>query len=79
MKPIMRFWILKKSRISEILANGLWNFQEYASILEELLDLRHLGFAIQTPVNFLGTLTEEQLDLEKSKRLSAMLLNFCMI
>lgn len=51
------------------------NFQEYASILEELMDFEHLGFAIQTLINFLGTLTEEQLDLEKSKRLSAMLLN----
>lgn len=51
------------------------NFQEYAYILEELMDFEHLGFAIQTLINFLGTLTEEQLDLEKSKRLSAMLLN----
>lgn len=51
------------------------NFQEYASILEELMDFEHLGFAIQTLINFLGTLTSEQLDLEKSKRLSAMLLN----
>lgn len=51
------------------------NFQEYASILEELMDFEHLGFAIQTLINFLGTLTEEQLDPEKSKRLSAMLLN----
>lgn len=51
------------------------NFQEYASILEELMDFEHLGFAIQTLINFLGTLTSEQLDLEKSKRLATMLLN----
>ena len=51
------------------------NFQEYADILEELMDFEHLGFAVQTLINFLGTLTEEQFDPEKSKRLSAMLLN----
>ena len=51
------------------------NFQEYATILEELLEFEHLGFAIQTLINFLGTLTEEQFDPDKSKRLSAMLLN----
>ena len=51
------------------------NFQEYASILEELMEFEHLGFAIQTLINFLGTLTTEQLEDEKSKRLAAMLLN----
>ena len=51
------------------------NFQEYATILEELLEFEHLGFAIQILINFLGTLTEEQFDPDKSKRLSAMLLN----
>jgi len=51
------------------------NFQEYATILEELMDFEHLGFAVQTLINFLGTLTEGQFDPEKSKRLSAMLLN----
>jgi len=51
------------------------NFQEYADILAELMEFEHLGFAIRTLINFLGTLTEEQFDLEKSKRLAAMLLN----
>ena len=51
------------------------NFQEYADILEELMEFEHLGFAIQTFINFLDTLTKEQIDGEKSKRLSAMLLN----
>ena len=51
------------------------NFQEYADILAELLEFEHLGFAIQTLINFLDTLTVEQLDSEKVKRLSAMLLN----
>jgi len=51
------------------------NFQEYADILEELMDFEHLGFAVQTLINFLGTLTEEQFEPEKSKRLAAMLLN----
>ncbi|NCD13505.1 MAG: response regulator, partial [Epsilonproteobacteria bacterium] len=44
-------------------------------ILEELMEFEHLGFAIQTFINFLDTLTKEQIDGEKSKRLSAMLLN----
>lgn len=46
-------------------------FQEYAEILAELMEFEHLGFAIRTLINFLGTLTEEQFDLEKSKRLRA--------
>ena len=51
------------------------NFQEYATILEELMDFEHLGFAVQTLINFLGTLRDEQFDVEKSKRLASMLLN----
>ena len=51
------------------------NFQEYAEILAELMEFEHLGFAVRTLINFLGTLTEEQFDVEKSKRLAAMLLN----
>jgi len=51
------------------------NFQEYAIILAELMEFEHLGFAVRTLINFLGTLTEEQFDVEKSKRLAAMLLN----
>lgn len=51
------------------------NFQEYAETLSELMEFEHLGFAIRTLINFLGTLTEEQFDLDKSKRLAAMLLN----
>lgn len=51
------------------------NFQEYADILEELMEFEHLGFAIQTLINFLGTLTEDQFEPEKVKRLSTMLLN----
>ncbi|AHJ13969.1 response regulator [Sulfurospirillum multivorans] len=51
------------------------NFQEYAEILAELMEFEHLGFAVRTLIDFLGTLTEEQFDTDKSKRLSAMLLN----
>jgi two-component system chemotaxis response regulator CheY len=51
------------------------NFQEYADLLEELMDFEHLGFAVQTLINFLGTLTEDQFEPEKVKRLSTMLLN----
>lgn len=51
------------------------NFQEYADVLAELMEFEHLGFAIRTLINFLGTLTEEQFDADKSKRLATMLLN----
>ncbi|MDD2384402.1 MAG: response regulator [Sulfurospirillaceae bacterium] len=51
------------------------NFQEYANVLEELMDFAHLGFAVQTLINFLSTLTEEQFDNTKVKKLSSMLLN----
>lgn len=51
------------------------NFQEYADVLEELVDFAHLGFAIATLINFLSTLTEEQFEDTKVKKLSSMLLN----
>lgn len=51
------------------------DFQEYADILEELVDFAHLGFAVQTLINFLTTLTEEQFESDKVKKLSSMLLN----
>ena len=51
------------------------NFQEYADVLAELMEFEHLGFAIRTLINFLGTLTEEQFDSDKSKCLANMLLN----
>ena len=51
------------------------NFQEYATILEELIDFAHLGFAIRTLVSFLSTLSEDQFDEAKVKKLSFMLLN----
>ncbi|QIR75616.1 response regulator [Sulfurospirillum diekertiae] len=51
------------------------NFQEYADVLEELVDFAHLGFAIQTLINFLTTLTEDQFEDTKVKKLSSMLLN----
>ncbi|MBP6497922.1 MAG: response regulator [Campylobacteraceae bacterium] len=51
------------------------NFQEYANVLEELVDFQHLGFAVQTLINFLTTLTEDQFEADKVKKLSSMLLN----
>lgn len=67
--------IFEKEPNKQNLAAFYENFQEYADILEELMDFEHLGFAVQTLINFLGTLTEEQFEPAKSKRLSAMLLN----
>ncbi len=51
------------------------NFQEYANVLEALVDFQHLGFAVQTLINFLTTLTEDQFEADKVKKLSSMLLN----
>ncbi len=51
------------------------NFQEYVDVLEELVDFAHLGFAVQTLINFLTTLTEEQFEADNVKKLSSMLLN----
>lgn len=51
------------------------NFQEYADVLEQLVDFQHLGFAVQTLINFLSTLTEEQFAEDKVKKLSSMLIN----
>jgi len=51
------------------------NFQEYADVLEELVDFQHLGFAVQTLINFLTTLTEDQFEAQRVKKLSSMLLN----
>lgn len=49
------------------------NLQEYADVLAELMAFEHLGFAVQTLINFLSTLTEDQFESEKIKRLSTML------
>lgn len=51
------------------------NFQEFVAVLEELVDFQHLGFAIQTLIDFLFTLTEDQFKPEDVKKLSSMLLN----
>ncbi len=51
------------------------NFQEYADLLAELVDFAHLGFSVQTLINFLSTLTEDQFEETKVKKLSSMLLN----
>jgi len=51
------------------------NFQEYADLLAELVDFEHLGFSVQTLINFLSTLTEDQFEKTKVKKLSSMLLN----
>lgn len=51
------------------------NFQEYADVLEQLVDFQHLGFAVQTLINFLSTPTEEQFAEDKVKKLSSMLIN----
>lgn len=51
------------------------NFEVYVNILAELVDFAHLGFALQTLINFLTTLTEEQFEETKVKKLSSMLLN----
>lgn len=51
------------------------NFQEYADVLEQLVDFTHLGFALRTLIDFLSTLVEEQLEPVKVKKLSSMLLN----
>ena len=51
------------------------NFQEYSNVLEALVDFQHLGFAVQTLINFLTTLTEDQFEADKVKKLSSMLLN----
>lgn len=51
------------------------NFQEYADVLEELIDFAHLGFAVRTLVDFLTTLTEDQFKEDQVKKLSSMLIN----
>ena len=51
------------------------NFQEYGDVLAQLVNFEHLGFAIQTLINFLSTLTEDQLAGDKVTKLSSMLLN----
>jgi len=51
------------------------NFQEYADILDQLIDFGHLGFAMKTLIDFLSGLTEEQFEQDKVKKLSSMLLN----
>lgn len=67
--------LFEKEPSKHTLAVVYENLQEYANLLGELMEFEHLGFAVQTLINFLGTLTEEQFEIEKSKRLAAMLLN----
>lgn len=71
-KAILAFEQNPSKRTANIICD---NFQEYASVLEELVDFAHLGFAIQTLINFLSTLTEDQFEETKVKKLSSMLLN----
>lgn len=51
------------------------NFQEYVDVLEQLVDFAHLGFALKTLIEFLGTLSEESFEEAKVHKLSSMLLN----
>lgn len=71
-KAILEFEKSPSKRTAMIICD---NFQEYADVLEELVDFQHLGFAIQTLINFLTTLTEDQFEDQKIKKLSSMLLN----
>lgn len=71
-KAILDFEKSPNKRTAMIICD---NFQEYADVLEELVDFQHLGFAIQTLINFLTTLTEDQFEDQKVKKLSSMLLN----
>lgn len=71
-KAILDFEKHPSKRSMEIVCD---NFQEYANVLAELIDFAHLGFAVQTLINFLSTLTEDQFEEEKVKKLSSMLLN----
>ena len=71
-KAILDFEQRPSKRTAMIICD---NFQEYANVLEELVDFQHLGFAIQTLINFLTTLTEDQFETQKVTKLSSMLLN----
>ncbi|MDD3343724.1 MAG: response regulator [Sulfurospirillaceae bacterium] len=71
-KAILVFEDNPSKKATELICN---NFQEYANILEELIDFAHLGFAIRTLINFLSSLSEEQFEETKVKKLSLMLLN----
>lgn len=51
------------------------NFEEYSQVLKLLVDFEHLAYALATLINFLGSITEEQLEEEKVKNLTSMLLN----
>jgi len=51
------------------------NLQEYADVLAELMAFEHLGFAVQTLINFLSTLTEDQFENDKIRKLATMLVN----
>ena len=71
-KAILDFEKSPNKRTAMIICD---NFQEYVDVLAELVDFVHLGFAIQTLIDFLSTLTEEQFETDKVKKLSSMLLN----
>lgn len=71
-KAILDFERAPSKRTAMIICD---NFQEYANILAELIDFAHLGFAVQTLINFLSTLTEDQFEDDKVKKLSSMLIN----
>lgn len=51
------------------------NFEEYLKVLQLLVDFEHLAFALQTLMQFLEGITEEQFEESKVKSLVSMLLN----
>jgi two-component system chemotaxis response regulator CheY len=51
------------------------NFGEYVGVLHQLDAFEHLAFALETLMNFLSSITQEQLNEDKVKNLSSMLLN----
>lgn len=51
------------------------NFEEYVKVVKQLDAFEHLAFAIETLMNFLSNITEDQLVEDKVKNLTSMLLN----
>lgn len=51
------------------------NFEEYNRVLQQLDAFEHLAFAIDTLMNFLSAITQEQLSEDKVTNLASMLLN----